>query len=53
VGQVSGLPLLSLLIAVPLAAGVLCLVVGARAARWVALWTYSPTRRAKVVVPVR
>ena len=33
----SGLPLLSLLIALPLAAGVLCLLVGARAARWIAL----------------
>ena len=36
-GQVSGLPLLSLLIALPLAGGVLCLLVGARAARWIAL----------------
>ena len=32
-----GLPLLSLLIAVPLLAGVICLFVGAKAARWVAL----------------
>ena len=36
-GAVSGLPLLSLLIIVPLAAGVLCLFVNAPAARWIAL----------------
>jgi NADH-quinone oxidoreductase subunit M len=35
--QVSGLPLLTILIAIPLIAGMLCLFVGANAARWVAL----------------
>ena len=33
----SGLPLLTILIAIPLIAGMLCLFVGANAARWVAL----------------
>ena len=37
VGQVTALPLLSLLIIIPLAAGVLCLFVKAEGARWVAL----------------
>jgi NADH-quinone oxidoreductase subunit M len=36
-GQVTGLPLLSLLIIVPLLAGVLCLFVKANGARWIAL----------------
>jgi NADH-quinone oxidoreductase subunit M len=34
---VTGIPLLSILIALPLLAGVLCLFVGAKAARWIAL----------------
>ncbi|HET9811344.1 MAG TPA: NADH-quinone oxidoreductase subunit M [Sphingomicrobium sp.] len=34
----NGLPLLSLLIALPLVAGVVCLFVSARAARWIALF---------------
>jgi NADH-quinone oxidoreductase subunit M len=37
VGQVTGLPLLSLLIIVPLLAGVLCLFAKAEGARWIAL----------------
>jgi NADH-quinone oxidoreductase subunit M len=37
VGQVSGLPLLTILIALPLVAGALCLFVKANAARWIAL----------------
>jgi NADH-quinone oxidoreductase subunit M len=37
VGQVTGLPLLTLLIAIPLAAGVLCLLVRDEGARWIAL----------------
>jgi NADH-quinone oxidoreductase subunit M len=37
VGAVSGLPLLSILIGLPLLAGVLCLLVSANAARWIAL----------------
>src|SRR5438309_1245016 len=37
VGEVSGIPLLSLLIIIPLLAGVLCLFVKADAARWIAL----------------
>jgi NADH-quinone oxidoreductase subunit M len=37
VGEVSGLPLLSLLIVIPLLAGALCLFVKAEGARWVAL----------------
>jgi NADH-quinone oxidoreductase subunit M len=37
VGEVTGLPLLSLLIIVPLAAGVLCLFARAEGARWIAL----------------
>jgi NADH-quinone oxidoreductase subunit M len=37
VGQVTGLPLLTTLIALPLAAGALCLFVKANAARWIAL----------------
>jgi NADH-quinone oxidoreductase subunit M len=37
VGEVTGLPLLSLLIAIPIAAGVLCLFVRDQGARWVAL----------------
>ena len=36
-GEVSGLPLLSLLIIVPLVAGVLCLFAKAQGARWIAL----------------
>ena len=36
-GQVSGLPLLSILIGLPLVAGALCLFVKANAARWIAL----------------
>ncbi len=36
-GAITGLPLLSILIAVPLAAAVLCLFVSANAARWIAL----------------
>jgi NADH-quinone oxidoreductase subunit M len=36
-GQVSGLPLLTILIALPLVAGALCLFVKANAARWIAL----------------
>ena len=36
-GEVSGLPLLSLLIVIPLLAGALCLFVKAEGARWVAL----------------
>jgi len=39
VGDVSGLPLLSILIALPLVAGIACLFVGANAARWTALVT--------------
>jgi NADH-quinone oxidoreductase subunit M len=37
VGQVTGLPLLTLLIAIPLAAGVLCPLVKDEGARWIAL----------------
>ena len=37
VGAVTGVPLLSLLIALPIAAGVLCLLVKAEGARWIAL----------------
>jgi len=37
VGQVTSLPLLSLLIIIPLAAGVLCLFAKAEVARWIAL----------------
>jgi len=37
VGQVTGLPLLTILIAIPLVAGVLCLFVLAEGARWIAL----------------
>ncbi|CAN5121307.1 NADH-quinone oxidoreductase subunit M [soil metagenome] len=36
-GGVTGLPLLSLLIALPLIAGLVCLFVSAKAARWIAL----------------
>ena len=36
-GQVNGLPLLSLLILVPIVAGILCLFVKAEGARWIAL----------------
>jgi NADH-quinone oxidoreductase subunit M len=39
IGDASGLPLLSILIALPLAAGILCLFVSANAARWTALVT--------------
>ena len=35
--QVTDLPLLTILIAIPLIAGMLCLFVGANAARWIAL----------------
>ncbi|MDQ3479415.1 MAG: NADH-quinone oxidoreductase subunit M, partial [Pseudomonadota bacterium] len=35
----TGLPLLSILIALPLVAGMVCLFVGANAARWIALVT--------------
>jgi NADH-quinone oxidoreductase subunit M len=37
VGEVNGLPLLSLLILVPIVAGILCLFVKAEGARWIAL----------------
>jgi NADH-quinone oxidoreductase subunit M len=37
VGSVNGLPLLTILIAIPFVAGVLCLFVRAEAARWIAL----------------
>jgi NADH-quinone oxidoreductase subunit M len=37
VGEVSGLPLLTILIAIPLIAGALCLFVRSEAARWIAL----------------
>jgi NADH-quinone oxidoreductase subunit M len=37
VGQVTGLPLLSILIAIPLVAALLCLFVKAQGARWIAL----------------
>ena len=37
VGQVNGLPLLTILIGLPLIAGLLCLFVKANAARWIAL----------------
>jgi NADH-quinone oxidoreductase subunit M len=37
VGQVTGLPLLSILIAIPMAAALLCLFVKAQGARWIAL----------------
>jgi len=37
VGAVSGLPLLSLLIAIPLVGGVICLFLNANGARWTAL----------------
>jgi NADH-quinone oxidoreductase subunit M len=37
VGEVSGLPLLTILIAIPLIAGALCLFVRAEGARWIAL----------------
>ena len=36
-GAVTGLPVLTVLIAIPLVAGMLCLFVSARAARWIAL----------------
>jgi NADH-quinone oxidoreductase subunit M len=39
VGALTGLPILSLLIGLPLIAGMACLFVGARAARWIALLT--------------
>jgi len=37
VGAVTGLPVLTVLIAIPLVAGMLCLFVSARGARWIAL----------------
>ena len=37
-GPVTNIPLLSLLIALPLVAGILCLFVSAKAARWIALF---------------
>ena len=37
VGALTGLPILSILIGLPLIAGMVCLFVGARAARWIAL----------------
>jgi NADH-quinone oxidoreductase subunit M len=37
VGPVNGFPLLSVLIFLPLVAGIVCLFVGAKAARWIAL----------------
>jgi NADH-quinone oxidoreductase subunit M len=37
VGAVNGFPMLSVLIFLPLVAGIICLFVGARAARWIAL----------------
>ena len=39
VGALSGLPILSILIGLPLVAGMVCLFVGAGAARWIALIT--------------
>ena len=36
-GQVTGLPLLTILIALPLVAALLCLLVKANGARWIAL----------------
>jgi len=39
VGAMNGLPVLSILIALPLIAGVVCLFVSANAARWLALVT--------------